>query len=55
MLSEMETGWTNPDTLPLKQRLMRSLINVRQPDKPSQELIDAQDKEHKDKRKVSWR
>ena len=45
MLSEMETGWTNPDTLPLKQRLMRSLINVRQPDKPSQELIDAQDKE----------
>ena len=45
MLSEMETGWTNPDTLPLKQRLMRSLINIRQPDKPSQELIDAQDKE----------
>lgn len=45
MLSEMETGWTNPDTLPLKQRLMRSLINVRQPDKPSQDLIDAQDKE----------
>ena len=45
LLSDTETDWAIPDTLPLKQRLMRALMNVRQPIKPSQELIDAQDKE----------
>lgn len=45
LLSDTETGWAVPDTLPLKQRLMRALMNVRQPVRPSQELIDAQDKE----------
>ena len=45
LLSDTEADWAIPDTLPLKQRLMRALMNVRQPIKPSQELIDAQDKE----------
>lgn len=45
LLSDTEADWAIPDTLLLKQRLMRALMNVRQPIKPSQELIDAQDKE----------
>ena len=34
-----------PRTLPLKQQLMRALMNVWQPSLPSSELLHAQDEE----------
>ncbi|MBO1363617.1 protein-ADP-ribose hydrolase [Prevotella sp. A2931] len=51
-LLEKESGerFPLPDTLPLKQRLMRALMNVRQPVKPSEELLAAQNEELKRQR-----
>ena len=51
-LLEKETGerFPLPDPLPLKQRLMRALMNVRQPVKPSEELLAAQNEELKRQR-----
>ncbi|AVM51805.1 protein-ADP-ribose hydrolase [Bacteroides zoogleoformans] len=45
LLEETGEEMTLPQTLPLKQRLLRALMNVRQPLHPSRELLNAQDEE----------
>lgn len=45
LLKEIGEPIDIPQTLPLKQRLMRALMNIRQPSLPSHELLYAQDKE----------
>lgn len=50
LMSEAGESMSLPDTLALKQRLMRVLMNVRQPAQPLQELLDAQDEELRQQR-----
>lgn len=45
LMSETGESMPLPDTLPLKQRLMRALMNVRKPIPASQELLETQDRE----------